>query len=185
MKSTFLLVFVFFILACSDQIHSKEKAVGKTLKGKREGTWKIYYPNGKIKEILDYKGDSLHGNRITYYENGKVFTNAHYNMGIFVDSFFLYYQNGQLQWESWFDSTGKSQGTNKNYYETGELRAIGQTLNDKDEDTTKGFYKNKKIMYFIPYKNGKKQGTALYFDEEGKQTKKEIYKDDSLIKTGR
>ena len=180
-RTTFSIICILFILACT-QNHHKEKAVGKLLNGKREGTWKFYYPNGKIKEIADYKADSFHGKRIAYYENGNIYTSAHYNMGVFVDSFFLYFNNGQLRSECWFDSSGKAQGIYKIYYETGEISLIGRSVDNMDVDTARGFYKNKQLSYLIPYKNGKIEGALLYFDEDGKIVKKEIYKNDSLIK---
>ena len=102
-------------------------------------------------------------------------------MGTFVDSFFLYYENGQMRWESWFDSLGRAQGLYKIYHENGQISEIGKTINDLTIDTVRGYYSNKRLQYLIPYKNGKKDGTVLYFNDRGELTKTELYRNDSLI----
>jgi antitoxin component YwqK of YwqJK toxin-antitoxin module len=79
-------------------------------------------------------------------------------------------------------SAGRTQGPYKGYYESGEISETGRTVNDQYEDTVKGFYKNKQMMYLIPYRDGKKQGELIYFDENGNKTKAEHYKNDSLSK---
>jgi uncharacterized protein len=179
----FRLVYILLITiltACGNVSNEKRLSEGKLINGKKEGTWRIYDSTGVLKEIANYKEDSLNGLRITY-ENGKIYTRAHYKMGLFVDSFFLYFQNGQIQTESWIDSLGQEQGLYKIYYENGRIRQIGHVINDKYVDTIKTYYDNSQLMCLEFYKNGKKEGILTYFDEQGKPIKKEYYKNDSLL----
>ncbi|MCC5816384.1 MAG: hypothetical protein JJT78_16665, partial [Leptospira sp.] len=40
--------------------------------GKRVGSWKHYYPNGKLEASEDYDKEGKLINRTTYYPNGKI-----------------------------------------------------------------------------------------------------------------
>jgi uncharacterized protein len=180
-KSKLLIISFTIILTACSNFKDRNNSQGQIINGKKEGIWKIYDSTGALKEISNYKHDTLNGLRITFYENGETYTNAHYKMGVFVDSFFLYFKNGQVQVESWFDPTGHEQGLYKIYYENGKLRQIGHDINNQYDDTIKTFYDNGQLMYLEYYKNGKKEGVFTTFDEHGNSIKQEYFKKDSLL----
>ena len=43
------------------------------IKVKKNGVYKKYYDDGKIRAKANYKEDKLHGEQIGYYEDGKIF----------------------------------------------------------------------------------------------------------------
>ena len=52
------------------------------LNGILHGTWKEYYPSGKIKSITEYKFDKKDGLQIIYYENGNKKNQTSFKEGI-------------------------------------------------------------------------------------------------------
>jgi len=156
---------------------------GKLFNGKKEGEWKTYYLTGQLKDWEHYKHDTLNGKSISYYPNGNLSSKATYKMGIKVDSFNMYNDNGQVNLQEWYDSTGKSQGVFKVYYENGQLSQIGKNKNGHLDDTSKVYYENGLLKGIEIYKDNNKIGNWIYFDVNGKQIKKELYMNDSLIMT--
>ena len=55
---------------------------GKYITGLKDGLWKSYYSNGKLK----FKGNFIQGNpdgqQVYYYENGKIKEEQYFQMGI-------------------------------------------------------------------------------------------------------
>ncbi|HEY0177609.1 MAG TPA: hypothetical protein VGC08_14600, partial [Pedobacter sp.] len=59
----------------SFEINGKERFIavtGKYLDGKRNGRWISYYPDGKMKEIVTYYQDIIHGPYQFFDMNGKI-----------------------------------------------------------------------------------------------------------------
>ncbi len=53
------------------------------------GEYKVFYESGKLKEIFNYKSDTLIGLRKHYYENGKVSTEAYFKIVDKKSKYFL------------------------------------------------------------------------------------------------
>ncbi|MEP2771605.1 MAG: hypothetical protein ABJH05_05625 [Fulvivirga sp.] len=107
----------------------KTKKVGITdREGLRQGLWKVYDENGELVSEKNYLNDTLHGVAKAYFDNGKLYTHVHYMNGHFVDTFYHYFKNGNLNHIGFYDSTGKSQGEFKVFYESGQLKQIGYKL---------------------------------------------------------
>lgn len=69
---------------------------GKYILGLKDGTWKSYYGDGKLR----YKGDWVQGNpdgsHIYYYENGRIREERYYDSGIREKSWKKYDEDGNL-----------------------------------------------------------------------------------------
>jgi len=88
--------------------------------------------------------------------NGLIEYKGTFKDEIFVDSLLWYHSNGIKNIEEVYDSTGKEQGIFKIYYDNGQLNQFGK------------------------FKNGKLDDSCISFDRNGKRTKREFYKNDSL-----
>src|SRR5690606_10208371 len=58
---------------------------------------KVYYENGNLKSLQEYKNDTIeHGTYLFYYPSGVLEDSAQINNGKFHGERYLYYENGNL-----------------------------------------------------------------------------------------
>ncbi len=107
----FLLIFVFLVFSCSDNII--EVVVEKYSNGihkvvhyynnKRDGQQlvqiKTYYNDGHIEYKKNYKDGKLEGKFYHYYDNGQINYEENYIAGIREGKWISYTRDGQIQWE--------------------------------------------------------------------------------------
>ncbi len=92
----------------------------------------------------------------TKYKN-KLVKTMNYNQGLLIGRYRVYNVKGDLLYKTTLGAKGT--GKYKDYYyETGVLKEVGN------------------------YKNGKKEGQWLYYDKNGKETRRMHYKDGMLVK---
>jgi antitoxin component YwqK of YwqJK toxin-antitoxin module len=65
---------------------------------------KEYYPNGKLKSVLNYKKDRLEGIALYYYENGNLKERVNYRKGKRERTGTTYYESGKLKEEITYDN---------------------------------------------------------------------------------
>ncbi|MDB5144432.1 MAG: hypothetical protein JWQ66_3145 [Mucilaginibacter sp.] len=68
--------------------------------GKKQGLYKEYFINGKIKIIAQYSDDSLNGVLKAYFENGNIKQEAVYSNGKKNGYYKLYYSNNKLKMDA-------------------------------------------------------------------------------------
>lgn len=96
--------------------------------GKRAGTWKLYYGNGKLKKQSTYKNDTENGEEIFWFENGNVQKKGIYVNGKLNGKYEWYFENGQKQQEGFF-VMGKEDGDWKEWFENGKQKMMGHFTN--------------------------------------------------------
>jgi antitoxin component YwqK of YwqJK toxin-antitoxin module len=69
---------------------------GSYLSGKKEGNWKTYYPNGKLKRIESYFNDELDGISLFYWENAIRKAEYTYINGLLNGNAYLYDKEGAI-----------------------------------------------------------------------------------------
>jgi len=80
---------------------------------------KEYYPDGKLKSVLNYKKGQLEGIALYYYQNGQLKERVNYRRGKRERTGTTYYESGKLKEEiNYVDGKRKSV---KLYNENGEL----------------------------------------------------------------
>lgn len=95
------------------------------LNGKPNGKWLVFYKNGNLKSIENWKNGKLYGKYILYQENGlKIFETTYLN-GKDNGEYYLYHKNGKLQVQGRF-SNGVPKGTWKYYNSKGKM--IGKAV---------------------------------------------------------
>jgi len=108
---------------------STEKAIyyregNRNEEGKLEGAIKVYYKNGVLRNITQYKNGKREGEYMEFYSNERIAEKANYRDNTLEGKFETWYVNGQKQEEgewaerqgykiiSFWDSTGKQTLTN-------------------------------------------------------------------------
>lgn len=116
MKKLLILLIITIISSNFSTIRSQSK----------NGAFKSYYENGKVKSDETYKNGRKIGICKYYYENGKLQYEESYNdNGIARGIFNSYYNGGQLE-SSYTYQDGQKHGVFKEYYEDGKLREDGK-----------------------------------------------------------
>jgi antitoxin component YwqK of YwqJK toxin-antitoxin module len=81
---------------------------------------KEYYPDGKLKAVLNYKKGELDGVALYYYQNGNLKERANYKKGTRERVSTTYYEDGNLKEEIHY-AGGKREGLARLYDEDGRL----------------------------------------------------------------
>lgn len=61
------------------------------------GKYKTYYPNGKLKSVMDYKNGKVDGKFIAYYKDGRIHYTSNLKHGERNGETIVYYTNGNLK----------------------------------------------------------------------------------------
>jgi len=115
--------------------HMKRKAVAGLIililaAGCSREVKKEYYPDGKLKAVLNYKKGKLEGIALHYYENGHLKERVNYRNGERERVGTTYYESGKLKEEIPY-MQGKREGIAKLYDEKGLLIAESEYRGDQ------------------------------------------------------
>ncbi len=119
--------------------------------GKKNGTSKIYYDNGKLQEEDTYLNDIKNGISRWYNRSGKLLAEYNYQMGVF-------------------------EGAQKTYYENDSVQSYSAYSNNIYNGDYKEFFRNGVVKVSGKYVNGVKEGTWTEFDETGRALNTKKYK---------
>ncbi len=116
---------------------------GKYIGQKKDSTWKFYNDEGKILSEEIYVNGVKNGNCKVYYHTGDVAE--------------------EKMWKN-----GVPNGPWKKYFQGGQLKYLGQTINDKVEGKVTFYYPSGQIEAQGIYKADLKDGEWKYYEEDGK-----------------
>ena len=177
-------------------IVSNEKVNRKDEKGKKQGLWKTYYKNNRLKKEERYKDDVLNGYVKFYNAQGKLESATLYldgkeqsqeeNVADF-DITSTYFSDGKVKSTTVYNKAGKKDGISTSYDQEGKIVASEIYRNGyllkKGVIDDKGLYQGYWEEYYLTgkvkskgsYKNGKKFGKWEYFFTNGKLEQKGTY----------
>ncbi len=145
--------------------------------GKLEGRYERFYKNGTLAAEGRYQDGTPHGQWQYYYQNGKLASKGKLVENKFEGSWYFYYPNGQLkQIEVWRNFLLFDVGTF--YTPNGGTRKTGTFTRGNGELWV--YYEEGEIAQKTTYYNGKKQGRALRFSQEGHKLEEVFYQADTL-----
>lgn len=201
---------------------STERINRRDVNGQRQGMFKEFWPNGKVKSEGRYLNDKKHGyfkeyNEVgnllnatkwengvlvenppelakietvtTYYPNGRKKEVGNYKDGYPEGVFRQYdtlgkitgsevYKDGVLVGKGIFDEKGREQGHWTEYHETGELKAEGDYVNGVRVNEWKFYYPDGKTDQVGKYDlRGRPIGTWKWYYENGQLLREEQYTD--------
>ena len=121
-------------------IFSKELFAGD----KKEGSAYIYYPDGKIKQIITYRNGKKEGISKEFDQNGNVITLLEYNNDFLVSRERINRR----------DNEGLRQGSWKDFYPSGNIKTEKSYLNDKLHGYYKEYDEKGNLVLTMLYENG-------------------------------
>jgi len=155
----------------------------------REGEWKMYYENGRVKELGEYKNGKHESHWKTFFEDGTLKGEIEYtdDFGRYTE----YYHSGKVLGEGpktgnknvglwrYFagDGTllsegefvdGKKNGPWTNYYPSGKPASKGNYLGDEPSGKWEYFFEDGTVSSVGEFDKGKKDGYWKAFNAGGK-----------------
>lgn len=111
---------------------------------RKQGLWKTFFPNGKIKSEIAYVNSRPNGTYKTYFESGQVEEEGNWENNRNTGGFKRFYENGQTAQEFVFNETGKRDGKQVYFYENGQVMIEADMAAGK-EKFVKEFYEDGSI----------------------------------------
>ena len=102
---------------------------GNFISNRKDGLWKKYYPNGKIKSEIEYKNGKPSGKFTTYFDNGQIEEKGTWKTGKFTGGYEMYYSNGQIRTQQTFNENGQREGKVVMYHPNGQKEIEFNTVN--------------------------------------------------------
>lgn len=187
----------------NDYLIFKDKINRKDSKGLKQGTWKSFYPNDKIKIEANYINDTLNGYYKEFDERGNIKKLLRYKAGTkqLIDSIQSinvvvresYYDNGNLKFRgAYLDSipvglhktfaVDGSVVTAQMFNEIGTLAGEGTVdANDLKEGIWKFYYETGELQGTGKYTDDKKVGEWIFYYRDGKTEQKGKYSNNKPI----
>ncbi len=125
--------------------------------GEKHGTWRTFYSNGQLREIVTY-------------DNGKK-----------IDTVRSFHFNGKNHMMRVYDKNGKANGELMIFYSTGQLSQHASFRNNRLFGQDTSFYENGKINRIIEHGDSIKLTKKFIYSEKWKLSEIEQYENDSLI----
>lgn len=113
---------------------------------RKEGVWKSYFPNGKLKSEITYERSRPRGAYTLYYDNGNVEEKGIWERTKNTGDFKRFHENGKVSQDFTFTESGKSSGEQKYYYENGQLRLVGTWQEGQETGEMREYYENGDLM---------------------------------------
>ncbi len=159
--------------------------------GRKQGAWRAYYENGKIKYEGYFKDNKPVGTFKRYYDDGTLLAVQNFIDNSDFSFVKMYYQTGNLAAEgrykgkekdsiwkyySYYDKTlrleekyqnGKRHGASIKYYPNGRPAEILMYSNDAKNGTWKQFFQNGTLKLEATYINNKREGDYKLFRPDG------------------
>ncbi len=140
------------------------------------GEWKRYHENGKIKALMSYRTNSERVFASLYDEEGKLYAKGVFE-GTLRDSTWNFYTGKNLVLTENYllgKKTGKAQGFN----EQGKVIWEKEFNNNLPDGTCIEYYPSGIIRNQISFTAGKRNGLAIFYDENGSKMTDGNYLDD-------
>lgn len=178
---------------------------GRFSNGIPSGTFRYFYPNGKVKATSVFSVDGKRSKTTSFFESGKKMAE-----GIYIDEkrdsiwrFFSEYDGSLLSEESYKD--GKKDGVVKTFYagkgpaeivnwkagiregawiqyfSDGTVKMRANYHEDNKEGVIEVFSETGALLIKGKYLKGDPDGTWMYYDAKGKPLKKEIYDKGAIV----
>ncbi|MCB9360649.1 MAG: toxin-antitoxin system YwqK family antitoxin [Flavobacteriales bacterium] len=109
---------------------------------RKQGIWKFFFANGKVKSEIAYVNSRPNGYYKTYYENGQLEEEGAWKNNRNTGEFKRFHENGQLAQAFTFNETGKRDGRQEYYYENGQLMIEGNWAGGKEDGVITEYFEN-------------------------------------------
>ncbi len=143
---------------------------GEYVANKREGLWKRYHTNGKVKTEITYRNNRPEGPYKMFYPTGVVEEDGQWVNEHNVGSFKRFHPNGQVAQEFSFEDNGLRTGLQRYYYENGNPELEVEVVQGLEEGLMRRFYPNGDLMEEKMLKGGVVDKSTIKKYEPRKET---------------
>ena len=156
-------------------VDSTKKTFSSFAKGRREGDWKTWHPNGQLKTHYTYIKDQIEG-MYTYYDSvGTTIKTETYKKSILEGVVSVFNENGTLHITTEYKKGLKS-GFEKEFIEGVVLIEQRTFKKDSLDGEWTSWHDNGTKKVVRVYKNGTPKGNWTFYDEKGAWMREEQYK---------
>ena len=156
--------------------------ITQRLNHNKSGTWKSYYENGNLQEVVTYDNNYKQGPYFSYYEDGTVETEANYHIDFLNGMSKTHYRNSNIKEIVENYSFGAKKGLVKTYFDNGKLESETMYENGVKNGLVKWYYENGNKKLTGSYKHDdRKNGVWEFYYLSGTKAQKIIYADDEEI----
>ena len=135
--------------------------------GKRDGLWKSFFVNNRVKTIAYYKNGLYHGPYQIFHENGYVLESGHKKDGKTEGIVTYYYSDGSTKKTLEFENN-QLNGDTKSFSEKGLVTHLETYKNDLLFGPAKSYYASGKIKLEATYNHEEKlDGLLKKYREDG------------------
>ena len=121
--------------------------------GRRQGSWKYYYPNKEIREEINYVNNLMEGQNTKYFQGGKMQIEANYLGGRKDGEYKRYFLSGQVAVEGEY-VYGQRDGKWTDYYEDGQTKSEREYKKGVRDGNWKSYDRKGDVLSDITYKMG-------------------------------
>jgi uncharacterized protein len=148
--------------------------------GVKSGKWTWWYENGQKEQEENYddKG-KLNGTLTRWYENGQKKGEENYDDDKLNGSLTHWYEDGQIEYNITYKDGNKYEC--RKWYENGMEEYNHSHRNGGIDGSDYRRYDNGQVKEQRSYSKGVKIGTWIYYYEDGREEKKEIYENGEII----
>lgn len=146
----------------------------------RDGFWKFYNLNGKVKEEANYIKGKLNGSFKEYNDFGDLILIEFYQNGL-INGKQERFNNQKIKISEASFINGIAEGEEKIYYDSGKLKIQRSYKQGKLDGVAKGYFENGKMSSEENYKNGKKNGVSKKYFDSGGVNEEANYNDDFIV----
>jgi antitoxin component YwqK of YwqJK toxin-antitoxin module len=135
-------------------------------KGKLEGEYRAWHPNGQVAEAGTYVHDQRQGVFQTWDPGGNRLTEDPYKDGQIQGTSRIWFPSGQLMLEVEY-AKGKRNGPAVIYYENGQKRSEGEFRNDEYHGHWRGWYADGSLEKEAEFDRGRELSRKTYPEKSG------------------
>jgi antitoxin component YwqK of YwqJK toxin-antitoxin module len=129
---------------------------------RKQGVWKKYWPNGKLKSEIFYNRGRSTGSYTTYFKNGNVEEKGTMKNGLLYGDYQLFWENGKARQEKTFNELGVTEGKVELFYENGEKELVFNTVNGVEQGESTWFYENGDVKKKMAFNGGTPEKTEEF-----------------------
>lgn len=151
----------------------KLKAEGRYEKDRRIGEWKFYHKNGKLEQIGTYNDDGRYDGRWKwYYNDGDLLREESYYNGLADGLMTEYDEDGQIVAEGEY-----IEGLENGYwiYDYGDIRMEGEYVDGLRNGEWKHYYSNGQLSFEGEYIDDNPNGRHVYYWKNGNIKDEQYY----------
>lgn len=119
---------------------------------RKEGVWIKYHNDGVTPKLKgEYVNNRPQGQYVKLFPNGKVKEQGTFIRNLYQDSLKRFHENGKIEYEANFNLTGKEQGVVKYYYPNGQIEFEYTAQDGKPNGKAVRYFENGDVKEVIFY----------------------------------